>query len=1025
MSEIAINEYLRELEKLKRLSGTKNEGSISVAFHKLLSTYAKSKDLELIAQLTFKNPKDRNIRPDGTLKDNLRLDWGYWESKDEYDDLDAEIAAKIAKGYPTDNIIFEDGRTVVLYRNGSEKSRVRVEDKEELDKTLRDFVGYERPEVREFRKAIELFKADIPLVTAALRDIIIKKAETNPAYLEARDAFLQLCRDVINPAITPEDVREMVVQHILTADIFNTIFDEPHFHKENNIAHELEQLTNTFFTKEVRRSTLSRIKHYYDAINAQAARIDDHHEKQRFLKVVYENFYKSYNPKKADRLGVVYTPNEIVRFMIESTDYLLQKHFGKMLEDPGVEILDPATGTGTFICDLIDHISKHKLEYKYRHELHANEVEILPYYIANLNIEFTYKQKTGQYLEFANLCFVDTLDNYVNLNSGAEQDIFSLSDENAERIKRQNERKISVIIGNPPYNANQMNENENNKNREYPQIDKRIKETYIKHSTAQMTKLYDMYSRFYRWAMDRIGEDGIICFISNNSYINARTFDGFRQIVNDEFQYAYIIDLGGNIRELSGKDGIFLGEKHTIFGLGAMVGISIMWLVKKKQKDFDKCRISYIHPTDIRATRDEKIEYLLTHRIKDIPFNNVVPDKDNNWINQVVHYWDDMIPLANKEAKTGKSDHAIFRLYSLGFETARDDWSFDFDRENLEKKMKFLCDSYTKEQIRWFNSDRTVKINDFINRDFKWSGDLQSHLIRNVRLAYNPDKLKASMYRPYVVIPSYIDKGITHRMFLQEQIFPSNHSNNANRTISVSGIASNKPFSTLAANMKVGYDLLEKTQCMPLYVYDPDGNRQDNITDWSMHEFWSHYQDQSIGKEDIFHYVYGVLHDPRYRKKYEINLKRSLPRIPFQNDFWLWSKWGKKLMDLHLNFESVEPWPLELQDIPTEEGTVPKAKLKADKLNGTIQLDDHTSLLGVPASAWDYKLGNRSALEWILDQYKEKKPKDPTIAKLFNSYRFADYQDKVIDLLRRVCTVSVRTMEIVQEMEKTLCKSNS
>jgi predicted helicase len=1017
MSEIAINEYLRELETLKRLSGRPNEQSISVAFHKLLSTYAKSKDLELVAQLAFKNAKDKTIRPDGTLKDNLRLDWGYWESKDEFDDLDAEITAKIAKGYPTDNIIFEDGQTVVLYRNGYERSRVSVTDKDNLDRTLRDFVGYERPEVREFRKAIELFKADIPNVTSALRDTIIEKAETNPAYLQARDGFLQLCRDVINPVITPEDIREMVVQHILTADIFNTIFDEPHFHQENNIAHELEQLTNTFFTKEVRRNTLARIKHYYDAINAQAARIDDHHEKQRFLKVVYENFYKSYNPKKADRLGVVYTPNEIVRFMIQSTDFLLQKHFGKMLEDPGVEILDPATGTGTFICDLIDHISAHKLEYKYRKELHANEVEILPYYIANLNIEFTYKQKTGKYLEFENLCFVDTLDNYVNLNTGAEQDIFSLSDENAERIKNQNEKKISVIIGNPPYNANQMNENDNNKNRDYPQIDKRIKDTYVKFSQAQMVKVRDMYTRFYRWAMDRIGEDGIICFITNNSYINARALDGFRKVVRDEFQYAYIIDLGGNIRELSGKDGIFLGEKHTIFGLGAMVGISIMWLVKKKQADFETCRISYIHPTDIRATRDEKIEYLITHNISSIPFENIVPDKDNNWINLVENDWDSFIPLVIDAEKKKSNPSSIFTIYSLGICSHRDDWVMDFSYDVLRRKIEFFCDFYNKEVNRWQTSTQSQDTNDFVDRQIKWTVDLEKHMKKG-HLIYPADgKIAKTLYRPYVKEYVYYERSLFDRIYRMNSIYQSDDSQNV--VICSSGISTSKPYSILASNDLVGIDLIEKTQCFSLYRYSLDGTRHDNITDWALEQFRGHYQDTTIGKEDIFHYVYGVLHDPAYRARYEINLKRSLPRVPFKDGFWRWADWGSELMDLHLNFESVEPWPLELREVPLEEGEVPKAKLKADKPNGSIQLDSHSSLHGIPASAWDYKLGNRSALEWILDQYKEKKPKDPTIAKLFNTYRFADYKDKVIDLLTRVCTVSVKTMEIIGAMENS------
>jgi predicted helicase len=1014
MSEIAINTYLKELEKLKHCGGSANETAIRSAFQNLLSTYAKARGLVLVPEIRIQGSKGKPVVPDGTLKDDLRLDWGYWESKDEYDDIDLEIQKKFEKGYPRNNILFENSINAVLIQNGIEVQRVEVGDPSVLDNLLKNFVNYELPDVREFRRAIELFKEDIPKVTSALRDSIVKNAENNPAYKKARDEFLQLCREVINPVITPEDIREMVIQHIMTEDIFNTIFDDPYFHQDNNIASELEKLTNTFFTRAVRQKTLARIKHYYDAINAQAARISDHHEKQRFLKVVYETFYKSYSPKKADRLGVVYTPNEIVRFMVRSTDYLLQKHFGKMLQDPGVEILDPATGTGTFICDIIDHIRKDKLEYKYKNELHANEVEILPYYIANLNIEFTYKQKMEKYAEFENLCFVDTLDNYVNLNKGAQQDIFSLTDENAERIKRQNERKISVIIGNPPYNANQMNENENNKNREYPQIDQRIKETFVKHSKAQMVKVYDMYSRFYRWAMDRIGEDGIICFISNNSFINARTFDGFRKIIRDEFQYAYIVDLGGNIRELSGKDGIFLGEKHTIFGLSAMVGIAIMWLVRKKQTDFEQCRISYIHPTDIRATRDEKIEYLSEHAFKDIPFDNITPDKDHNWINLVENDWDILIPLSDEKQNRGTSANSVFSLHSLGICSHRDEWVIDFNEINLMDKIKYFCDLYNSEVIRWQKSNKIQKTNDFVNREIKWTGDLEKHLLRSHLLDQSDNRITKTQYRPFVKKYVYYEKLLFDRVYQQNHIFPFKNSNNS--VICSSGISTSKPYSLIVSDNIAGIDLIEKTQCFPFFRYSQDGTRHDNITDWALREFREHYEDELIGKEDIFHYVYGVLHDPGYRKKYEINLKRSLPRVPFKEDFWLWARWGEELMELHLGFESVEPWPLELRALEPEEGILPKAKLKADKDGGIIILDDHTSLYGVPASAWDYKLGNRSALEWILDQYKEKKPRDPTIARLFNTYRFADYKDKVIDLLMRICTVSVKTMEIVRKM---------
>ncbi|PKL86370.1 MAG: hypothetical protein CVV22_02570 [Ignavibacteriae bacterium HGW-Ignavibacteriae-1] len=595
MSLVAIQHYQNELQKVKDYSGSTKETAIRNSFYNLLNHYASQNGLILIPELSIKTSTGRTITPDGTLKDSLRLDWGYWESKDEDDDIDLEIKKKFAKGYPKDNILFEDSQTAVLFQGGREVIRADVQNALALDSLIKSFVNYQRPEVANFRAAIELFKSDIPNVVTALRNMINEqlgygeqglvaenKSTVNQKFITKLLEFHEICKQSINPEITLDDINEMMIQHILTADIFNTIFDEPYFHRENNIAKQLETVINTFFTRQIRENLLSKINIYYQAINVAAAGIADHHEKQKFLKIVYENFYKSYNPKAADRLGVVYTPNEIVRFMIESTDYLLHKHFGRFLSDKNVEILDPATGTGTFICDLIDYLPKDKLEYKYKNEIHANEVAILPYYIANLNIEFTYKQRMEEYAEFKNLCFVDTLDNMGFDYKNKVDELFSVSAENTERIKKQNERKISVIIGNPPYNANQMNENDNNKNREYPIIDKRIKDTYIKHSTAQKTKVYDMYSRFYRWAMDRIGDEGVIAFITNNSFINARTFDGFRKTIQEEFDYAYIIDLGGNIRELSGKDGIFLNEKNTIFGVSAAVGIAIMFLVKIK-----------------------------------------------------------------------------------------------------------------------------------------------------------------------------------------------------------------------------------------------------------------------------------------------------------------------------------------------------------------------------------------------------------------------------------------------------------
>ncbi len=533
-----IEEYYNAVDKVKQYSGSKREMSLRSEFANLLNYYCKSKNLLLIPEIDYKSKKGNTVTPDGTVKDALRLDVGYWESKDEYDDLDKEIEKKIGKGYPTSNIIFEDSQTIVLIQQGFERNRVSMKDPAKLDQILQRFVDYERPEIADFHRAIEKFKEDLPPILDALRELIDSEAKKNPVFKKARDDLLALCQLTINPKITCSDVREMLIQHILTEEIFITIFNESQFHKENTIAKELEKVSDTFFFGKIKKNTLGLIDHYYLAIKAAASNIEDHHEKQKFLKLLYELFYKTYNPKAADRLGIIYTPNEIVQFMIRTADHLLCTHFGRVLSDSNVEILDPATGTGTFITELIEQIPTAALEYKYKNEIHCNEVEILPYYIANLNIEFTYKQKTQKYEPFENICFVDTLDNTGFHFKNKQVSLYNIGEENIERIKRQNKKKISVIIGNPPYNANQSVVNENNPNRKYPFIDKRIKETYVKDSRATKTKVYDPYARFYRWASDRIGNNGIIAFITNRSFIDSYTYDGFRKHIANEFDYA-------------------------------------------------------------------------------------------------------------------------------------------------------------------------------------------------------------------------------------------------------------------------------------------------------------------------------------------------------------------------------------------------------------------------------------------------------------------------------------------------------
>lgn len=505
MSRLLVTQYHAEVERIIQYGGSRKETSIRTAFQNLLNTYCQPRDYLLIPELDYKTKSGKTVYPDGTVKDAIRLDYGYWEAKDQYDRLDEEIDKKLAKGYPDKNILFEDSQTAVLIQSGEETGRVKMQDASDLDGLIAEFINYVPPEVTNFRQAINAFKEDLPTILEALRDLIAQQSDTNNQFIVARDKFLGICQQSINPEISLLDVREMIIQHILTEDIFINIFNESQFHRENNIASELSNVVHSFFTGNTKRNTFAKINSYYEVIKRTAVNIGNHHEKQRFLKAIYENFYKAYNPKAADRLGIVYTPNEIVRFMVESVDYLTHKHFGKLLADPGVEILDPATGTGTFITELIEYLPPNKLKHKYLNEIHCNEVSILPYYIANLNIEYTYKQKMGEYEEFDNICFVDTLDH--TSFYGKQMDLFALSIENTERIKRQNDKQISVIIGNPPYNAKQENFNDNNANRYYTAIDKRIKETYIKEGTAQAQMgLYDMYTRFIRWASDRIEE---------------------------------------------------------------------------------------------------------------------------------------------------------------------------------------------------------------------------------------------------------------------------------------------------------------------------------------------------------------------------------------------------------------------------------------------------------------------------------------------------------------------------------------
>ncbi len=993
-----IEAYYAEKQRLIDFGGSSNELNIRRAFAACLDSYCRDhrEKLALVEELKASG----NVIPDGTVKDTLRMARGYWEAKDSRDNLDAEIQAKFNRGYPKDNIVFEDSVTAVLVQNGDVAMRVDMNRPGELHRLIRRFLDYELPNIEEFRKAQQQFKADLPSVLENLRRAVADAEANNPEYQAAADGFLALCKRTIGPWVTPNNVREMLLQHILTKDVFLRVFDEIQFHRENNIARQLDALEQTFFTGNVRREAIDRLRTYYGAIGRAADEIADYAEKQQFLKAIYEDFYQAYNPAAADRLGVVYTPNEVVDFIIRGTDYLLQKHFGKTLADDNVQILDPATGTGTFITNLINYLPIDRLEHKYLNEIHANEVAILPYYIANLNIEYTYKERMGQYLEFPNLCFVDTLDNMdwqgisggsftyqIGLNLGA------ISEENWMRLQGQNRQTISVIIGNPPYNDSATLWGDNTANDPYPDIDLRIKETYVAAGTAQKTHQYDMYKRFIRWASDRLADDGILAFITNRSYIDARQDDGFRKVVLDEFNDLYIVDMGGDIRK-SGRVG-------NVFGI--MTGVAVGFLVRNA-KERVRGQVHYRALPDRLAAAD-KLALLRSLEPENIGFTAIAPDTQHNWLNQAISGFGDLLALSPKDSKFRKSDlsdTAVFGLYTNAIKSNRDNWVYDFDVANLRAKILFFANTYNA-----FLEAGDISYDPVI----KWSHSLRDRFQRGERIIYDDALRVASLWRPFVTKQYMANDGLNDRL-------TSNHYQMFGRSLKqfnwvINVCINSKEFYIMASDKIVDYHFVGDTQCLPLYRYTGNGERVSNITEWGLRQFREHYGDDGITAEDIFAYTYAVLHDPVYRHDYQVDLLREFPRLPFYSQFHHWRQMGQELLDLHIGFESVEPYPLERVDSAAELG---RPRLGADKAQGIIVLDGQTALRGVPPQAWEYRLGSRSALEWVLDQYKERKPRDPTIAELFNTYRFADHKERVIDLLGRVCAVSVKTMDVVDDM---------
>lgn len=571
--------YYEALEQYAKL-GVNHEGAVQTAFQQLLESCGKQFKWTLVPQYAIKRAKKPPIRMDGALVDDYNLARAYWEAKDIKDNLKKEIQKKFAAGYPKDNIIFQRPDRAILYQDGKLVMDEDITKPQALVDVVRQFFEYRPPAIEQWEKAVEEFGIRVKEHATALLELIRDQEKKNKKFIDAFADFLLLCRQSINPNLSEAAVEEMLIQHLLTERIFRSVFNNPDFAQRNIIAVEIEKVINALTSKAFSRSHfLSKLDRFYGAIEETAATIDDYSQKQDFLNRIYERFFQGFSVKVADTHGIVYTPQPIVNFIVKSVEDILQKEFGKSLVDKGVHVLDPFVGTGNFIIRVmreIVEIQKSALPYKYEHELHCNEVMLLPYYIASMNIEHEYFEQAGEYKSFEGICLVDTFEDQ------AVQQLDLFSPANMKRVEKQRQTNIFVIIGNPPYNVGQLNENDNNKNRRYTTKDKTgiddvVSATYAKASKAtNKNALSDPYVKAIRWASDRITEEGIIAFVTNNSFIDQIAFDGMRQQLEKDFDKMYVFDLGGNVR----KNPKLSGTTHNVFGI--QVGVSINILVRKR-----------------------------------------------------------------------------------------------------------------------------------------------------------------------------------------------------------------------------------------------------------------------------------------------------------------------------------------------------------------------------------------------------------------------------------------------------------
>ena len=983
------------------------------------------------------------IRLDGALLDEHSLPRGTWEAKGVKGNLRAEIQTKFKAGYPQDNILFQTPERAILYQNGKEVLDADITERETLITVLKTFFAYERENAAEWRAAVAEFKTVVPELKQKATELIQEQHRTNARFRNAFADFYTLCQNAINPNLSEATVEEMLIQHLLTERTFRTVFANPDFTRRNIIAREIENVIDALTSKAFSRDAfLQNLDRFYRAIEREAATLVDFSQKQHFLNTVYEQFFQGDSAEVADTHGIVYTPQPIVDFMVKSVEHLLQTEFGRSLSDEGVHIIDAFVGTGNFIVRLMREIPPFHLEAKYRSELWCNEVLLLPYYIASLNIEHEFYEATGEYLPFEGISLVDTFD------LAEDRQLSLLTAENTARVEKQKASPMFVVIGNPPYNVGQVNENDNNKNRNYPTLDARVRETYAKDSTATLkNSLYDTYVKALRWASDRIGEQGIIALVTNNSFLTGTSFDGMRKHLAREFDALYLCDLGGNARADK------LVSDASVFGI--QVGVSINFFVKRAAKgpfstvargpvprergmardrpspygnEENSARIFY-YRTDDAWNKNQKFDFLAqTEHIGNVPWQTLKPDTRHTWLTEGFHAeFKTFMPLGTQAVKRAKGEviGAMFHNFSNGVNTARDAWACNFNRDTLAENMRRMSDVYNEHVIKWraLEDKSNVDVDGFVDGDdkkIKWSSTLKQHLQRGRTVEFDAAKRRRCLYRPFTKTWLFFDRLLTDRPGQFPVIFPTPETEKENRVICVPGVGGRAPFWCCMGNVlpNGSFITLDANQGFPFYVYDEDStNRRENITDWALEKFRAHYSDERITKWDMFHYTYGLLHHPAYRERYAADLKRDLPHIPYADDFWAFANAGAKLAELHVNYETQPQYPLTFITKPDAPLDLRVERMRLSKDKTQLKYNEYLTLAGIPAETFAYRLGTRSALEWLVDQYRIKRD---SRSQLVNDANDEGNPRYIVELIGSVVTVSLETVKIIAGLPDTL-----